>query len=374
VDNLTHSLVGWTLARAGLGRRARHATATLVLASNAPDADIVVAAVGGGVEYLAAHRGPTHGPIGVVGLGLAVAGLVWAWDRWRGGTDVAADDGPGRSFVRGWGLAVAGIAGHVLMDLPTVYGTRLLSPFSPTWFALDWMPIIDVYLWAALAGALIAGRITGHRRRAAIAGLALLAGDYGARAALHQRALAHGAAFDATGAAVPCATAPTLVAHRGAVDARHAGTTCVAAAALPTFASPFTWRIVRQAAGSYEISDRRVLDLSPPFPATRITTETGPEVGRARTTRAGEVYFDFARFPIARVTARTESATDVRLWDARFIGRPATDDLSRARSGLSLTVTVDRRAEARMNPRAPRRRRQARRLPPGQRLGAPRAE
>ena len=31
---------------------------------------------------------------------------------------------------------------HVLMDLPTSYGTRVLSPFD--WRCLvDWMPIID---------------------------------------------------------------------------------------------------------------------------------------------------------------------------------------------------------------------------------------
>jgi len=37
MDNLTHSLFGWTLARAGAGRRVPRATATLVIASNIPD-------------------------------------------------------------------------------------------------------------------------------------------------------------------------------------------------------------------------------------------------------------------------------------------------------------------------------------------------
>ena len=65
MDNLTHSLFGLTLARAGVGRGVPYATATLVLASNAPDGDIVTALFGG-IDYLAAHRGPTHGPLGVV--------------------------------------------------------------------------------------------------------------------------------------------------------------------------------------------------------------------------------------------------------------------------------------------------------------------
>jgi hypothetical protein len=240
---------------------------------------------------------------------------------------------------------MAGIAGHVLMDLPTAYGTRLLSPFSETWFSVDWMPIIDVYLWLALIGTLVAGRLSGRRARAATVGLGLLAFDYAGRAWLHQRALRHGAAFDAQGVQAPCASAPTLVAHRGPrqpdvgpIGGDAAGmTACVAAAALPTFVSPFTWRVVRQSATSYEISDRRVLNLAATPPATRITTDTGPEVARARATRAGQVYFDFARFPIARVAP---AADTVHLFDARFIGLPPGNDLSGVRTGLSLTVAL----------------------------------
>jgi len=75
LDNLTHSLFGWTIARAGLGRRVPHATATLIVASNLPDIDIV-AGLRDGIDYLAVHRGPTHGPLGVVGLGLLTATVV----------------------------------------------------------------------------------------------------------------------------------------------------------------------------------------------------------------------------------------------------------------------------------------------------------
>ena len=97
-----------------------------------------------------------------------------------------------------------GTACHVLMDVPTSYGTRLLSPFVWTWYALDWMPIIDVYLWIVLSVALIAGSVTGGRHRAALIALGLMALDYTARAALHGRALASGAMFDASGVRAPC--------------------------------------------------------------------------------------------------------------------------------------------------------------------------
>jgi len=82
LDNLTHSLFALTLGRTPLGRAGRGTTAALLIASNIPDIDIVALA-GGGVSYLKWHRGPTHGPLGVFGLGLVSAGLAWGWQRYR---------------------------------------------------------------------------------------------------------------------------------------------------------------------------------------------------------------------------------------------------------------------------------------------------
>ncbi len=76
MDNVTHTLFALTLARTPLARAGRGTAVALVLASNAPDIDIV-ATIGGAPSYLTWHRGPTHGPLGIVGLGLVVAGLVW---------------------------------------------------------------------------------------------------------------------------------------------------------------------------------------------------------------------------------------------------------------------------------------------------------
>jgi hypothetical protein len=99
LDNLTHTLVGVTLVRAGLGARVPGATLTIALASNLPDTDIVTAAWGQ-VAYLAAHRGPTHGPLGVVAFGVLAALLAVAWRARR-----REDRPPGnvglRTVVRG---------------------------------------------------------------------------------------------------------------------------------------------------------------------------------------------------------------------------------------------------------------------------------
>jgi LexA-binding, inner membrane-associated putative hydrolase len=340
VDNLTHSLVGWTLARAGVGRGVPYATATLVLASNAPDLDIVVA-LAGGVEYLAAHRGPTHGPLGVIGLGLATAAGMAAWTRWRArGPGTGSSDTARRSLARWFRLTAIGVIGHALMDLPTAYGTRLFSPFGWAWYALDWMPIIDVYLWVVLGAALVLGRATGRPAGAARIALALMAIDYAARGALHQRALANGAEFDASGSRVPCAAAPTLVVHPATLETPPGPDECLAAAALPTFVSPFTWRIVRRSATGYELSDRDLFRQAASIRSVRLTSDTGPEIAGARGTRAGLVYLDFARFPLARIAAQSPTTT-VRLFDARFIGLPTDTHTAALPTHLSVAITLD---------------------------------
>jgi hypothetical protein len=58
MDNVTHALFALTLARTRIGDSGRGTTAALVLASNAPDIDIV-ATVGGTLGYLEWHRGST---------------------------------------------------------------------------------------------------------------------------------------------------------------------------------------------------------------------------------------------------------------------------------------------------------------------------
>ena len=68
MDNLTHSLVGLTAAKAGLEKLSPGATVLCVLAANAPDADIIVLAFGDRWTFLQHHRGITHAIVGVVGI------------------------------------------------------------------------------------------------------------------------------------------------------------------------------------------------------------------------------------------------------------------------------------------------------------------
>ena len=157
MDNLTHTLFGATLARTPLNRAGRGTTAALLLASNAPDIDIVttvdgaleLSALAPGTDARAAwHRRARH-------------------DRRRHrlvGQPPARPRPARRRMRRFRSLALVSIVGvlfHVLMDLPTSYGTRLLSPFDWHWFVVDLMPIVDIYLLAALAACFWFGSRTG---------------------------------------------------------------------------------------------------------------------------------------------------------------------------------------------------------------------
>jgi membrane-bound metal-dependent hydrolase YbcI (DUF457 family) len=359
LDNLTHSLFGLTLARTPLGRAGRGTTPALLLASNIPDVDIVVTA-GGAAKYLQFHRGVTHGPLGVLGLSLAVAALVWlARRRW----DRASTDPPAR-FLMLWAVAAVGIVCHVLMDLPTSYGTRALSPFSWTWYAVDWMPIVDLYLIAGLGGALWlarggdeATRVERRRRYAAIA-LLLTAGVYGVRAASHHLALARAPQVFGTRLPGWCERSvqpgPALE-HwprlSGSAPADRSGPTrcLIELAAMPNFISPFRWRLIAQITGGYEVRDvdlltGRGLPRGDTLPtrslSVRVPNQWTPAVKRAAQSPLAQVFLGFSRFPAARSFIAEDGTATVRWTDMRFI-TGALEDPRQFRRGLfGATVIV----------------------------------
>ena len=337
MDNLTHTLVGVTLVRAGLGRGAAGATAAMVLASNLPDADIV-AAFDSSLAYFAWHRGPTHGPLGVVLLGPLAALLVVAWRAARAATRPAAWDRFGTLAAVG----VIGSALHVLMDLPTSYGTRALSPFVETWYALDWLPIIDVYIWGLLAiGFARAHWRPGERQAIARAVLIGVIGIYATRATAHAVALDQAASTRADGRAAPCASAPTLTRHPTVFEAGAAGPgACLQAAALPTFFSPFSWRLVRQQADGYELRDIRLGHGSDA--SVFVPSEHDQWVARARQAETARVFYRFSRFPATQSAVLPDGTHRVRAMDVRFVGPPprGLEPDPQARPPFVMTVEI----------------------------------
>ncbi len=144
MDNLTHTLTGVLLGRAGLKRLTGRATAALVIASNLPDIDSFVAPLLG-LQPIAVHRGFTHGIGGFVTLPFFTAVIILLWERLRPSKNPFP--------VRFWPLVLVALIGglfHSLLDWLTSYGTRLLDPVSQTWFYGDAWFIVDPWVWIAL--------------------------------------------------------------------------------------------------------------------------------------------------------------------------------------------------------------------------------
>jgi inner membrane protein len=351
MDNLTHTLFGATLARTPLDRAGRGATAALILASNAPDVDIVTT-LNGAINYLEWHRGPTHGLLGVVGLGLLVAGIVWIGSRLLDRDRTARH----ANFTSLAAVSSFGVLCHVLMDLPTSYGTRLLSPFDWHWYAVDLMPIIDIYLLAALAGCLWFGNRVEWRRRNVVIALTFMVVNYGVRIAAHREALA----------AAPQVFGPTMPARCDASRAQgpfvdrwpiheelsendRQRRCLLEIVALPTFTSPFQWRLVAQVSNAYETRDIDLLELARGEPAEsstapwrlvqRVPNRWTPMTLAAAQTETARIFLGFSRLPAARAAQEPDGNTVISWSDLRFT-TGASRNLQDARRADFFTVTV----------------------------------
>lgn len=144
MDNLTHSLVGALIGQMGPKRRSGLAMPTLIVAANLPDIDAGCTLLG--TVSLAMRRGVTHGPLAMLLLPLALAGIMIGYDRWQAERGTRPPDRP--PVRPGWLLALAyiGCLSHPLFDWLNSYGIRLLEPFSHRWFYGDALFIVDPWL------------------------------------------------------------------------------------------------------------------------------------------------------------------------------------------------------------------------------------
>jgi len=150
MDNLAHSLVGLTAAKAGLERLSPSATAVCIVAANAPDIDIVSLLFGGRWSFMQNHRGLTHSIAGTFVLGLLIPTFFWIGDH------LIASLRNRRPVIGYRGLLAASLiaaATHPLMDWTNNYGIRLMMPWSTKWFYGDLMFIIDPYFWLIVGAA-----------------------------------------------------------------------------------------------------------------------------------------------------------------------------------------------------------------------------
>ncbi len=344
MDNITHSLVGLALAETGLKRLTPLGTATLVLAANFPDIDIVTGLFGN-LYYLEHHRGITHAVALVPALSLVLAALIYGWSRWQRS---------GARFGPLCGLSLLGMATHPLLDFLNSYGWRPFLPWDDRWFYGDIAFVIDPWLWVLLGGAMFF--ITARTTRQMFIQIAVLLlmvavivsapqADLAVR--LLWLVLAGGAvclrfAFSANERAARPISIGALAAmclylgmlawlHQVALhriqglavtaQARDGGAQ-VQTSALPTPANPLRWQAVIATEQAFYLTN---LSLTKPPPdsgsLTRYARETGDSsvIAAAHRTAQAQTFLHFARFPVSAVlTDHGGSPAQVEIRDVRF--------------------------------------------------------
>ncbi|MGB6249487.1 MAG: metal-dependent hydrolase [Terriglobales bacterium] len=340
MEPVTHFLFGAAMGRAGLNRKTALATATLTLAAEAPDLD-VLSRFGGSAFGLNHHRGFTHSFLGVPLVAAVVVAFIYLLWRLRG-RKTRNPNLPPR-----WGLlfAYACLAGlsHILLDYTTAYGVRPFWPFSERWISWDIVFIVEPVLLVVLTLGLITpalfslineeigarGKGKPAGRLAATIALVAVAAYWGLRDYEHRRAIA-------------------------ALQARsYQGADAIRVSAYPYWVNPFRWYGVVETPNFFATMDVDSLNfnsMSPEVdPEGQMQIQYKPEETSitlaAKKTYLGRVYLSWAQYPVteteelANHTSENARATYVvRFRDLRY-DYPGHD--ARATLGARVVLTRD---------------------------------
>jgi inner membrane protein len=328
LEPITHFLTGACLGRAGLNRKTALATATVILAAEAPDID-VLSRFKGPVFGFAHHRGFTHSFLGLFLVSAVVVGLMYLFWLLRG----RKTNNP--NLPPRWGLLflfayLAGLT-HILLDFTNNYGVRPFWPFSGKWYSWDIVFIVEPLILIALALGLLLPVV-----------FSLVNQEIGARRNGPQGRLAATLALFS----VLALWAARDVEHRRAVNALEArlyqGADPIRASAYPYWWNPFRWQGVVETRGFF--AQAQVDSLGPEVDpeetmAVRYKPEETPVTLAAKNSYLGRVYLDWAKYPITEVEPLTgeRSGYIVRFEDLRY----AYPEVN-GRGMLSATVVLDR--------------------------------
>jgi inner membrane protein len=288
MDNLTHGLMGLALGalRRPEAGTSRPLTATdkavllgSVLAAELPDLDTLLPAANPVDHALRAHRGLSHALL--LGPGVALVATALALLVFR------------RARVRPVYLSslLALYAAHLLPDLWTGWGTRLLLPFSAQRLSLDWTMVVDPWVTLPLLlGTLGAWRWRARWRQALLVGLACSAAYVGARVALQA----------------------VLTAR-----VREAWPQAERLQVFPAWLSLGTWRYVAVLPSEYVVGTTGL--TAPPREQRRVPRASeealSPAVRAVPTVREALAW---ARFPVVETKPGPGGGTEVRVGDLRY--------------------------------------------------------
>jgi membrane-bound metal-dependent hydrolase YbcI (DUF457 family) len=307
VELVTHALTSLLLARTGQKHLPRFGTSMLIVSGVAADLDYL-SYFGGASAFLRFHRAVLHSLLGSVVLACIVAGLFYLLDRNR--PQNASASAPSQlRFLPALAVCAVGICAHVLLDLASGIGVRLLWPFRHGWTAWDLITNLDPWILVILVLGIflpelfrliseeIGERTKGARGQgAAVIALLFLLLYLGTRADLHSRAI------------------DVLNSHE------YHGTPPLAVGAFPTFLSPFRWRGVISTDNTIQETEFS-LDPSSQFDPDRTITHFKPRasaaLGAAQNTETAKHFLAYARFPLATLE-QSDSGYRFSMRDLRF--------------------------------------------------------
>jgi len=291
MDNVCHTLVGAAMAEAGLKKYSAYASATLMIAANIPDVDVLVFATDTpGIEF---RRGWTHGILAQIVLPVALTGFVWLFDRFRRARGSEGE----RPFHPGWTLLLAfvGVYSHVFLDYLNNYGVRLLTPINWQWFYGDAIFIVDPWMWIMMA---VGIWLAGSHGRPRPARVALIVISCYIAVMLISGRIARGIVADTWRRS-----------HGAEIRALMVGP-------LPLW--PFSRQVIVDAGDHYETGIYRFWSPRLRIDPMRVPkNEHAPEVIAARAAPAIRSFLVWSRFPVWQVE-RTEQGTRVTVQDMRF--------------------------------------------------------
>ena len=301
MDNITHTLVGLMLSRAGgfssnKARGEKGAALMIMLAANAPDMDAYDFFIDP-LAYLQVHRGYTHALPFAPLVALVPLLLVKAFTRTKFTLVTLAT----------YAGCLIAVLSHLLLDWTNVYGVRLMLPFNAKWYRLDATDIIDPVILGVLLLALAAPALS-----------RLVTSEMGGR---KSRGPQRGWAWFAL-ATVLLYDTGRWVAHDRAislVDAHnYRGAPAERISAFPVRFTVARWRAVVEGDGFiYEVP----VDLTQDFDAAGGHTEypaiSSPAIDAARTTRTFQVFEKFDQLPFWTLLP-VDDTVRVELLDLRF--------------------------------------------------------
>ncbi len=328
------------MGRAGLNRKTALATATLTLAAEAPDVD-VISRLGGSAFGLNHHRGFTHSFLGVPLVAAAVVALVYIIWRMRGRKTRDPNLPPRWGLLFGY-ACLAGLS-HILLDYTTAYGVRPFWPFSERWISWDIVFIVEPILLVILILGLTVPAL-----------FSLINQEIGARQKGPPGRIAATVALIATFAFWGLCDFE----HRRAIAALNARTyndaDALRVSAYPYAMNPLRWYGVAETPAFFAMMNVDSMSLSSTTPEVdpegkmqiRYKPEETPITLAAKKSYLGRVYLSWAEYPITETEQLESDPADhsraayiVRFRDLRY-AYPGQSSM-RAALGAHVLLTRD---------------------------------